>query len=225
MIFWVGAITLAADKGKWEYEGDARGKTAGESASATHRKHQHRPLGKYVLLRQWRENLISESTFAVATVHCVHYARFTRSSSLLHETRSDPVRVSTDARHSSPLRCPVSFLLPTICRSKYLESSITRLCYRAFRGLSCARRNSFFFDGNSFIVGKKYRADGRFWLEITESLRYSRYRWCVRDLPYLKKGNCCVSCNSITGDSARDSTYIFANLAWRFERNVGAQLL
>lgn len=145
MIFWVGAITLAADKGKWEYEGDARGKTAGESASATHRKHQHRPLGKYVLLRQWRENLISESTFAVATVHCVHYARFTRSSSLLHETRSDPVRVSTDARHSSPLRCPVSFLLPTICRSKYLESSITRLCYRAFRGLSCARRNSFFF--------------------------------------------------------------------------------
>lgn len=156
--------------------------------------------GKYVLPRRWRENLISESTFAVAAVHCVHYARLTRSSSLLDGTRSDPVQVSTDARHSSLLRCPVSFLLPTIFRSRYLESSIRRFCHRAFRGLASARRNAFFFDGNSFIVSNKYRADGRYWLEVTESSRYSRYRWCVHNLPYLKKGNCCVSCNSITGD-------------------------
>lgn len=173
--------------------------------------------GKYVLLRRWRENLISESTFAVAAVHCVHCARLT--SSLLDETRSDPVRVSTDARHSSPLRCPVSFLLPTtICRSKYLESSTRRFCYRAFRELASARRNSFFFDGNSFIVSNKYRADGRFWLEITESSRYSRYRWCVRGLPYLKKGNCCVSCNSIIGDSARDATSIFCESCLTFRK-------
>lgn len=100
--------------------------------------------GKYVLPRRWRENLISESTFAVAAVHCVHYARLTRSSSLLDGTRSDPVQVSTDARHSSLLRCPVSFLLPTIFRSRYLESSIRRFCHRAFRGLASARRNAFF---------------------------------------------------------------------------------